>query len=401
MSGIRSHIICILSLCFCVKAQAQHFKNKAAIEPVAKTGFYALPVSPELSGYLQTDFSDLRILDEKGNAVPYIIKSSLPLIKPAEYKPLKIVSNEIADSGKSIIIIENNSSEKIADFLVKIKNASVSRTIDLSGSDDNLHWFSITENVLLEKKFITDDDSYLENIEFPLSSYRFFRLTIYNGKNDPLNILSAGKYSGEEINSVAPIIRNPFLKFVQKDSGNHISYITILNPKLYHVGYISLHVKGSKFFKRDIGIVEKRETISSFSISSDSVFYFNLPAFKDSIFEIRIDNGDNPPLIITSVGTGQETKKAIAYLEANANYNLELNNDSVAAPQYDLQNFKDSISSEVPEMKISDIQSILEKPVAESKNIFNQAWVWPILFFVLLILTLFTLRLLKDVSKKA
>lgn len=394
-------MIWILCLCFCMNAEAQQFKYKAAIDLVTKTGFYSLPITPEQSCYLKTDFSDLRILDEKGNAVPYIIKSSLPIIKPAEYKQLEIFSNELSDSGRSIVIIENNSSEKISDFLLKIKNASVSRAIGLSGSDDKLHWFSITENGLLEKKFITDDDSYMENIEFPLSSYRYFRLTIYNGKNDPLNIISAGRYSGEEIKSGAPVVANPFLTYAQKDSGNHVSYITILNPKLYHIGYVSLHVKGPKFFKRNVDIVAKHESIGNFYISSDSVFYFYLPAFKDPVFEIRIDNGDNPPLAITSVATGQETKKVIAYLEANAHYNLALNNDNVSTPQYDLQNFKDSIPSDVPEMKISDIESVSQKPAAETKNVFNQAWIWSVMFFILLLLMFFTLKLLKDVSKKS
>jgi hypothetical protein len=401
MSKIRNHIIWISFICFCINAEAQQFKNKAAIDIVAKAGFYSLPITPELSSYVKTDFGDLRILDEKGNAVPYIIKSSLPLIKPAEYKPLEILSNEWSDSGRNIVIIENNSSEKISDFLLKIKNASVSRTIDLSGSDDKLHWFSITENGLLEKKFITDDDSYMEDIEFPLSSYHYFRLTIYNGKNDPLNIISAGRYSGEVIKSATLVVANPFLKYAQKDSSDHISYITIFNPKLYHVGYISLYVKGPKFFKRNVDIVAKHESIGNFCISSDSVFNFYLPAFKDSAFEIRIENGDNPPLAITSVVTGQETKKAIAYLEANAHYILALNNDSISAPKYDLQDFKDSISPDVPELKISNVELITKKETVENKNIFNQAWIWPVMFFVLLLLTFFTLKLLKDVSKKS
>ncbi len=398
MSRIHNHILWILCFCSFV-ANAQSFKSKAAIEPVSQTGFYAISITPELSSYLKSDCSDLRIVDEKENAVPYIVRSNLPFIKPASYKLFKIISNELADSGRSTIIIENPDKEKINDFFLKIKNASVSRTIDLSGSDDKSHWFSITENIYLEKKFVTDDDSYMENIDFPLSSYHYFRLTIYNGKNDPLNIISAGRYIGEEQKTISPIIENPLLKFSQKDS-NHVSYITLFNPNLYHVGFVSMHLKAPKFFKRDVEMIASGETLGNFIISSDSVFQFNLPVFKDSLFEIRINNEDNPPLVVASVSTGQEPKKVIAYLEAGVHYILQLNNDSVAAPHYDLQSFADSISSNVPEVKLSNIENLLTPTAPVSNNFFKQAWVWPVIIFVLILLVLFTLRLSKEVEKK-
>ena len=396
----RIHNYFLLILCFCsFIAEAQSFKSKAAIEPVAQTGFYSISVTPGLSSYLKTDFRDLRILDEKENAIPYIIRSNLPFIKPASYKSFKIISNELSDSGRSILIIENPDKEKINNFFLKIKNASVSRTIDMSGSEDKSHWFSITENIYLEKRFVTDDDSYIENIDFPLSSYHYLRLAIYNGKNDPLNIISAGRFIGEEQKSISPIIENPLLKFSQKDS-NHVSYITLFNPKLYHVAFISMHLKAPKFFKRDVEIISANEALGNFIISSDSVFQFNLPAFKDSVFEIRINNGDNPPLTITSVSTGQEPKKIIAYLETGAHYTLQLNNDSIAAPHYDLQNFTDSISYNVPEAKLASIENLLTPIAPTPKNFFKQAWVWPVIIFVLILLVLFTLKLSKEVGKR-
>jgi len=400
MSGTRNYIIPILCIFLFIGAEAQNYKNKADIELVDRTGFYSVAITPGVSRYLKTDFRDLRIVDEKGNAVPYIIKRSLPTIKPAEFKIFNIISNELADSGSSIMIIENSGKEKIADFYLKIKNASVSRKIDLNGSDDMRHWFSITENLMLEKKFITDDDSYFEKIDFPLSTYQYFRLTIYNGKNDPLKIISAGRYSGESLKTTAPFIENPMLKFAQKDSSNHVCYITVFNPEQYHVNNISIHIKGPKFFKRDVDVVAAGVTLGNFMVSSDSLFHFNLPAFKDSVFEIKVYNGDNPPLKITSVSTGQEIKKAIAYLESGMHYSLQMNSESAIMPHYDLQNFKDSISADVPEIKISNIEGFANKSVGENKSIFKQTWVWPIIFIVLLVLTFFTLRLLKDVSKK-
>ena len=58
-------------------AQAQAFHNKAAIDSVTKSGFYKIRVTPVLSTFLNADFSDLRIDDHLGNAVPYLLGSKL------------------------------------------------------------------------------------------------------------------------------------------------------------------------------------------------------------------------------------------------------------------------------------------------------------------------------------
>ncbi len=390
----------LMFLCFCSKMYAQDFKHKAVIEPVPATGFYGISITPELSSYFKTDFSDLRILGDKGNAMPFIIKNNIPLIKPDHYRLLKIISNENTDSGKNIMVFENDGNDRISSFLLRIKNASVNRAIDLSGSEDKKHWFSIAENINLEKKFITDDDSYINEVVFPLSSYHYFRLTIYNGKNDPLNIIQVGKFAGEEVKTVTLFTDNPPLKFTKNDRIGDASYITVYNPLLFHISRISLLLKGPKYFKRYAYITASNQTLADIVISSDTLVQFYLPVFKDSVWEIKIENGDNPPLEIKSLLTGQEVKKAIAYLEEGKNYSLQLNNEKAKLPQYDLQHFKDSVPFDVPELKISKIETIDNTNQSPDKTLFSKRWVWPVMVFVLLALSFFTWRLIAEIGKK-
>jgi hypothetical protein len=401
-------IVCLLS---CAAVNAQSFRDKASIQPVEKTGFYSLTMTPELSSFVKADFRDLRIVDENGSPVPYIIRRSLPLYKPAEFTPLPILSNQLSDSGESEIIVEKNGEEKISGFYLKIKNASVSRTIDLNGSDDGKHWYSITENLNLQKRFITDDDSYMEDVEFPLSSYRYFRLIIYNGKNDPLNILSVVRYHGQELASAPSVVNNPACNISRKDSNDHISYITVHNPRLFHISHILLPVKAPKFFKRDVDVVAPDQPDYHFTVSStpaslhqdilkdsEPVFEFDLPVWKDSVFQIRIFNGDNPPLLMQSVSTAQEIKKVVAYLEAGRQYTMEMNSDSAELPRYELQDFKDSISIDVPEFKILKVEPLIYTTVS-SAGVFKQWWLWAVIIFILIVLVLFTSRLAKEVGK--
>src|SRR5579862_7795381 len=81
-------------------AKAQ-FRNTAKIDSVIKPGFYAIDITPVLSGLVKTDFSDLRIVDEAGNQVPYLLGNSLPTMDTTLLRTLKIIQNTLNDSGQS------------------------------------------------------------------------------------------------------------------------------------------------------------------------------------------------------------------------------------------------------------------------------------------------------------
>src|SRR5882672_12772849 len=100
----KQSVIVVLFISSVLKAQ--HFSEKAKLDTVSKTGFYSINITPELSSYLKTDFSDLRIADENEQYQPYVISSANKFYYRNNYTALKILKNEITDSGRSILIIE-------------------------------------------------------------------------------------------------------------------------------------------------------------------------------------------------------------------------------------------------------------------------------------------------------
>jgi hypothetical protein len=66
-----------LFFCLCKLLPAQEFKVKAALDEVAASGFYKIPVLPELTAHTKADLSDLRILDHNYQQVPYFIRQSI------------------------------------------------------------------------------------------------------------------------------------------------------------------------------------------------------------------------------------------------------------------------------------------------------------------------------------
>ncbi len=181
---------------------------------------------------------------------------------------------------------------------------------------------------------------------------------------------------------------------------NKITSLIIRNLNGFHINLVQLKVKGPRFYKRQLEVVKGNVLIGSFVISSDSLVVLPLPSFKDSIFTIRIFNEDNEPLSIIDVLTGQSAEKLVTYLELGKSYTLEMNNENLSSPHYDLANFKDSIPKYVQEIGISDIIPMLQAKKPDDNNS-KQPWLWPALIFSLIVLGVLTYGLTKDLAKKS
>lgn len=378
---------------------AQSFQNKAALDSIHRSGFYCIYVTPELSTKVKIDFSDLRITDISQNPIPYLLASEIRIPDSTLLKPLSIIKNTVNDSGQTVLIVANPAADNLDGFYIRVRNAAVSRTINLSGSNDGEKWYSIIENVNLEKQFIQSQNSFLEFISIPRSSYPFFRVMIYNGKNDPLNIISVQ----EAIHSTPfrrdTLLLNPHPSFTRKDSGK-ITWIRVDNSRKFHVDRVIIQVKSPRYYKRELDVLSNGSTEGSFFITSDSLINLSLPRFNDSSFVIRIYNEDNPPLMITSVSTGQTAEKIETYLDSGKSYQLEMTNANAKAPHYDLMNFKDSIPKNPDEIRFANIV-LVPTVLPGNESLFKQFWLWPTLIFALIVLGLFTYRLTRDVSKES
>lgn len=389
-------VVCLL---LCCNLHAQ-FKNKASLGPVTKTGFYAITVTPELSSYVKTDFSDLRIKDDSGRQAPYIIRALSSMYYDTVFTKFKIVNNRLADSGKNIIILENAGKERnISTIALLIRNNLASRIIDISGGDNAKEWYSIVENGTLGRRFITQTDKYLAAIDLPNSSFRYFKLVIYNGNKDPLNILSAGSYFDAQYKYITPYVLNGNSRFVQKDSSDQYSYIKVHDSMMYHKNYLHIHFKTPLFFKRSVEVLVNGRILSSFNVTVDSGFNTSIPLFNAGEWTLRIFNGDSPPLRVESISTYQTKNKIVTWLDSGVVYHLEMNNDIAIAPVFDLQEFKDSIPLKVEEISVGAIESMEASVVATSKSFFTKAWLWPVMMVVLLVLIVFTWRLTKEMGK--
>ncbi len=398
MMQVKNNILLLLSCIFCIAVAAQDFSVEARLDTISKTGFYELVITPELSSHVEADFRDLRIADAKEKFVPYIIRTTSASFSTQNYSRLPIVSNEIADSGRTVLILQNNTQQKISSLALLLRNAAVTRTAIISGSDNMNQWFAIDEDIYFQKAFVTDSDRYVQTIRFPASSYKYLKLVIDNRKNNPLNIIEAGVYADNIVTKSQPYTENPAPHFFQTDSSDNITYLSVKQEAAYHIDRIRIAIKAPHFYKRDVDVITSKGS-TSFELISGKEPFFDLPAFDDSSFLIKIYNGDNPALQIEAVITQQVNKSIVTYLESGKRYTLRMHNSSAIKPVYDLRQFSDSIPATIPKLNVLAFEKINAATV-KTGGFFSSKWIWPVIIIMIAVLAFFTVRLTREVNKR-
>jgi len=406
MTRKKANILLAIVIFLSLGAGAQ-FRYTALLDKVKATGFYTISITPELSSYLKTDLSDLRIVDEKKQPVPFIIDipAGRKVIDPVLYDQ-KIITKENKET-KTILVIENEGEKEISDFVIELKSAAAERTASLSGSDDNANWFAILDSLLLHKSSEYNNASHSQRINFPTGNYKFFRLIINNGKKAPLNILNArshdinSPYDTPEFNFV-----NPTPSFSATDSSGY-SLIKIVNDRPYHIGTFKLAISGPWLFKRQAKLFTEiksglqqtwnSQSHATITLSSDEFSGYPITFLKSTVFYLLIENGDNPPLKIDSISTELVKRCVIAQLENGRTYSLLLDNPEATAPDYDLQHFRDRI----PESSAINIKNIIALPqeTIPAKKQADKWWIWPVIILVLLLLSILAWKLTTDMKR--
>jgi hypothetical protein len=379
-----------------------NFNWQAKLDSVKTAGSYQINLQPFLTACLQPDLRDVRILDVQGNMVPYIIRSDLPSFKETDFSELPILSNQKGADKQTHIVIENKNKGSLQELLLLIKNTEASRYVSLSGSEDSVHWFVIKENIFLNKLFTADTDRLLQSIDFPVSNYRYFEITILGKNVLPVNILKVGIYENSFINGQYLTLPNPGM--IQKDSNDKCTYIMLQFNKHYFIDRIELDLEGSKYFKRRLeifsGVIGNSRLLTAEFISSGKPIVLN-PDIKSNHLLIKIHNEDNPPLHVIGIRSFQLNRYLLCYLENGKQYRIVCGDSSATVPSYDLVAFKDSISSNaavIQHGKLEKINTII--PAAKKAATNTNVYMWLAIGVACIILLLLTIGLTKEINKR-
>ena len=406
MTSWKRNSATILIILCCLFARAQQFNYRSTLDSIASSGFYTITITPELSAHLKTDLSDLRVVNNRDQWIPHIIRYPHPEKVTDQQTNLDFSSSRDASSS-TVLLIENKGNSLISQFFLRLKNAAAARMTSLSGSIDNKTWFIIADSLLLSSADSYVKDENIKTINFPPTRYKYYKLTIRNGGKDPLNIVGINGTAMPEADGVSEVEENPIPIFNQRDSGK-LTVIEVNQRAAYQFDQIVLEVKRPAYYDRLVrvyfsinpGILQTWQStpIEEFTISSGRNLPYALSLAKAKRFYILILNQDNPPLQITNVKTLQRVRQAVAYLEKGIRYQLLLDNPDAKAPEYDLNHFHTSIPPQSTTLHIGEIVAI---PVVSNDARHPSGWwIWLTIAGIILLLAYLSWGLTRDLKKK-
>ncbi|WP_207433155.1 hypothetical protein [Sabulibacter ruber] len=393
---------------------AQDFAWQAQLAPVAQPGYYRILLSPRVVGHSQPNQEDIRLFDAKGQTVPYLLRTEVPVQYRTLFKPYQILRYTRQPGGISELLVHNPQKRAINNISLLIGNAEVRKQVSLSGSDDQQNWYVLKEQDLLYAIRNTQKTAEVKLLDFPLSNYQYFRLQLNDSTSAPLNILKAGYY--DTYSEAGKYTRIPVQSFSRVDSTeNHTTYLRLRFGQPVYPEQIAFYISAPALYHRPGQVVlgeqqghERRrkrrrrarleETSVPLLLHSNAPAVLDLPRQKVEALTIQIENADNPPLTIDSVRVLQLNRYLVAELAPNQTYTLKFGSEKLTAPEYDLQFFQDSIPQNIPVVETRQIQSLQaeKKPSPRSSTIL----IWAAIALLAVGLGYMTVRLLRDMEKK-
>ncbi|WP_454803772.1 hypothetical protein [Mucilaginibacter phyllosphaerae] len=382
------------------------FKYKAVIDKTDSSGFYRINLPPAILAKSRADFADIRLFDNNKRFIPYIFGSRLPVKTQLSFTAFPQVKAVSKTDTVTSFIAENKDGLAIDQLYIRLRNTSVYRTVNLAGSDDLKNWYAIKENILLNKAGQGNytNGIYEQLLNFPTSTYRYFKIAVNNNRTEPVAILQAGIY--QTLTSKPVYTQLPSLNFTQNDTGK-VSHVLIKFGDAYRINKIRLNITGAKYYKRNITIydIDSKNNVlladTNISSVTDTANVLNLSA-KSNTIELIIANEDNPPLKVAGIAAFQLEQSLIAYLDKGSSYQL-LFGDSVAiAPVYDLGFFADSLQRNLAVLSVSGVShnaGYQNQPVTNKP--FVNAWlIWIAIIVVGAVLAFLTFKMTQELSAR-
>lgn len=405
-----SFVLIVVAAC---TLHAQQPLVKSNLETVSKDGFYKIEIKPDLTPYLSSHFSNLRIHDADGYQVPYLIETEEGYSQ-SEFAAYPIVDLSSKQGCCTDLVISNPNGRMMNNFSLRIRNADVLKKATLSGSDDKQKWFALRDEFPLYPINSSSSISEVRVIDFPLANYRFYKLSINDSSSAPLNIVEAGHYRNFEKKAVY----NDLLvaKATRKDSSEvKRTYFRIELGKSNWVDRVTLNGRGPALFMRPVRLYaigqrvdrkgEVHETfdlIGESSLSHDQEAEWKFSGRKVKGFLIEIENHDNPALKELSANMYQLRRNAVAWLQAGENYSIVAGAAKLEMPEYDLKHFSNRIPRDIEPLSYDKLKSETELNNEEKANPSwqNSLLLWIGLGGIILILGLMSARMIRQMKKE-
>lgn len=391
-------------LCPLANAQLKNYRYKANVQKIDSGGVYRIELSPQLIAKSYDGSSDIRIADDKSKNVAFVLSNKLSLSSSNSFIVFPEVTPEQVADTSVFYTAENKNNLEISQLWLRLKKADVTRTVNLTGSDDLKNWFAIKEDMPLEQAGAGQGTEYQQSLTFPTSNYRYFRVQIINRNKVPVKIVQAGIYT---VSLNKPVFAELPSVGVRLTAVNKVSRVFIDLHEAYRLNKLHFNISAPKYFNRRVVIyamngrgdaIASTDALADTMLTSSGTQDITL-SVKTKKLRVDIYNGDDNQLVINSVNAYQVKQYAVCYLESEHKYSIYTGNPSATAADYDLSFLNNRAYNQLPGISHGAIYNngafaILPIPKKTDHSIL----LWSSLILVLLILSFLTLKMVRELK---
>lgn len=396
-----------------------------------------VPLTPEVITLTSKHFADLRVFDDQGQEIPYIVYAQQPA--PTSSFEWKILSYQSSE-GMQTVALERPAHVQgtVQTLVVDTPNRDFERKIEIFSSDDRQSWELLTAGAIFD--FSSQINLRKTRLEFPATAAKYLKVQIQEnttpaaqGENLRFRYKEL-EFAVNEQRGIEELTLTRFHSQVLPENARpvELSSKSFTQPKIYldeakntivSLGRVNLPLErvglrvGKDFFYRTVELLAARQDQDDayFPVAEDVIYRVPGIAEENTMLEFRqpqypyvrlkIVNHDNPPLNVQEVTVLWSQRDLYFIPEAGRSYSLYCGGQDTQAPQYDIQQlisqqFERLLS--YPEWQIGNLQkNPTYRPKADS-NTRVQFERYLFIGFVILIaagLGLWMLQLMKKVER--
>ena len=162
------------------------WKYRATVTIESGTDKYSrLILTPDVYNAARPDLGDIRLIDNSGKQVAYIIARPQDRTERQQYKP-SVINRSTNTENAAMVTLDFGQKVVKNSIEVITKGDNFRRMVKIEGSNDNTEFFTLVKRAYV---FAVGQDKHFEQIGLPTNDYRYLRITVWpmpDEKNSPV-----------------------------------------------------------------------------------------------------------------------------------------------------------------------------------------------------------------------
>jgi len=330
--------------------------------------YHALTVTPEIYNVAGTDLTDIRLIDNAGNQIPYLLVRDEDHTETVKYNPT--ILNRSTDAAGNILVTLDFGGQTIKNSIeVETSGDNFRRAVKVEGSNDNVQFFTIVDRAYIFA--VSDKNRHrFSGIDLPSNDYRYIRIAVspMSAEDSKLTINEVRASKIEKL----PAFKRPLamLQTEHSEDANTRSSIYVYDLKWLHLPVVEIELStNDESFYRCVSIqgrnaatqkvkIDSEDNRQRFTevevpwntVATDTIYRYTAPDGRKRerlalpigsgpsyrYLKVIISNYDDQPITVASASAKIVPHKIIFSSSTDKSAKLYVGCASALRPNYDL-----------------------------------------------------------------